>query len=65
MAASMVVAIARTVRLIIPLHFSQANKDYILWLANFLGLRKSEVQLRRILIPRNPVNKGKRQGRGC
>jgi hypothetical protein len=27
------------------------------WQANFLELRKSEVQLRRILLPRTPVNK--------
>src|SRR5215211_991411 len=33
--------------------------------ANFLELRKVEIQLPRIPIPRTPVNKGKRKGRGC
>src|SRR5215208_5409487 len=31
---------------------------------NFLELRKAEVQLRRITIPRRWVNKGKKKGRG-
>jgi hypothetical protein len=31
--------------------------------ANFLELRKSEVQLRRIPLPGSRVNKGKREGR--
>src|SRR5215204_7096982 len=33
--------------------------------ANFGELRKSEVQLRRILIPRTPMNKDKKKGRSC
>ena len=33
-------------------------------LTNFLELREGEVQLRRIPLPRTPVNKGKKKGRG-